>query len=278
MRNDKIEIDFGELKRQVASLMAELRSEERPEHRIAKIVGEMRRFKAEVVKANTPRDYERNSDPVRLRQHRDRYRTHESDLTRLREWLKTRDGSYLVGPAGAWRLDDAEWERDIWSTLYAWVERGYALLFEPSGTEAWPRSIPSQTMTAWEAEERDLEWRLMGRIADFVPVGSPLTLDPTEHFTVRWRGVPCFLGGGDGYKIMERLAAAKGRKVSVSTIGLAIGDGEYSGDALRQAVSRLKRKLKKTGLDDLAAQIKTAERGGYVYLDSTAVAASDEHE
>ncbi len=264
MPDDKLVIDIAELVAEAEALLAEARREERPEHRISKIVGEMRAYKAAVVRANVPRAD--GSDEDRLRDHRDASRAPGAPLVTLRAWLAARDTAYLLGPQALWRLDDADWEGEVWSPLAEWVERGYALLYGGAGGAGWPCPVPPDAFRAWEGEELELEHRLLARIAVFVPVGDGLTLDPADPFTIRWNGVACRLGDNDGFRIAERLARAKGRKVSREDIGLAVNNDDYSDDALRTAASRLKAKLKQYGLGDLAARIKTSEGGRFIYV------------
>ena len=266
MRDGKIEIDIEELVAQTKAFLAAADGEERPEHRITEIIARMRLFKAAVVTANIPRGYDPDRDADRLRKHREASIAPDSDLVGLRTWLTTRDGPYLLGTGVRWRLDDCDWEERVWSPLFDWAERGYAILFGDSDSPDWPRAAPSSVMEAWEGEELELEWRLMERMTIFVPVGDGLALDATEPFTIRWRNLPCSLGDTDLFRIVERLVRAKGQKVSREAIALAIGNDDYSDEALRKAVSRLRVKLQQSGLADLAPRIKTSEYGRYVYL------------
>lgn len=266
MEDGKLVIDIKELVAQTIAFLAATDREERPEHRIAKIIAEMRLYKAAVVKANVPRGYRPDHNRHRLRAHREATRDPEADLSKLKTWLTTRDSAYLLGKGAQWRLDDSDWEEHVWSPLSEWAERGYAMLFGGSDQEDWPRPVPPDGIKAWEETELELEYRLLARVGLFVPLGDDLVLDATEPFTIRWKDIPCFLGDTDRFRIAERLARAKGRKVSREDIALAIGNDDYSDEALRRAVSRLKAKLKQDGLGDLAPRIKTSESGRYVYL------------
>lgn len=266
MPDGKIVIDAGELVAQAQAFLAELKREERSEHRIARVVDEMRAYKAAVVMANFPRGHGPDGDSDRLREHREVSRAPDAAIPRLLRWLTTRDGAYLLGGEARWRLDDADWEENVWSPLASWAERGHALLFAGSGAAGWPDPVPPEDLRAWEAEELALELRLLARTAAFVTVGDGIVLDPDEPFTIRWRETPCRLGDNNSFRIMERLALARGRKVSREDIALAISDDGYSDDALRKAVSRLRAKLTQDGLGRLASRLKTSEYGRFVYL------------
>jgi len=205
VENGNIEISFGELMAQVAALLAEFKSEVRPEHRLMRIVAAMRRYKALVVQANLPRGCVPASHDARLREHREACRAPESELVRLRDWLTTRNNTFLLGDQVQWRLDDLSWEEQIWRPLFGWVEHGFALLFEGFDDSGWPGPATTREIEAWEGQEQELEWSLLGRVSIFAPADGRPLLDPVEPFTIRWRDASCFLGDTASFKIMKLL-------------------------------------------------------------------------
>ena len=191
-----------------------------------------------------------------------------TDIIRIKNWLSALDSKYLLGAEVTWRIDDSDWEVNIWTPLCKWSERGYAMLFDASDTKNWPQPISPGAIKSWEDDEQELEWQLSGRISIFLPTGDDVVLDETEPFTIRWRNQFCFLDNTDQFRIMERLVKAKGRKVSSEAIGEALNKDDFTDDALRKAISRLNAKLKKNGLEELANRIKTSESGRYAYIES----------
>src|SRR5581483_3901131 len=119
---------------------------------------------------------------------------------------------------------------------------------------------------------QELETRLYARMSTFIPEEDSPVLDPKEPFTICWRGYHCYMGDNDSFKIMKRMIEAKGRLVAREDIRLAIGSDHFTDDALRQAASRLKKKLESAGLGELGERIKTSEKGKYIYLDRSGLA------
>jgi hypothetical protein len=280
MKKAKVEIDLDELKREVKDFMLSIERDRitpKPVQRIGEIIEAMRRFKMAVVKANVPRGLGTEKQTSReeqngLRQHRLAHQTDpdpDTGIPALRDRLKKLDCAFLLGGELYWRLDDSDWEAGVWKPIHEWVQRGYAMLFSGSGDKDWPRPVEAAVLSAWEAEEQGLESRLFERMSTFIPEPDLPVIDPDEQFTIRWRGYPCYLGDNDSFRIMRRIIEAKNRMASREEIGLAIGSDYFTDEALRQAASRLKKKLKEAGLGELAARLKTTENGKYVYLDQT---------
>ena len=73
MKDGKVTIDVEELVAQVRFLAEAAKNGEQAKHRIVKVVAEMRRYKAVVVKANVPRDRELGGHE-RLRAYREGFR------------------------------------------------------------------------------------------------------------------------------------------------------------------------------------------------------------
>lgn len=94
---------------------------------------------------------------------------------------------------------------------------------------------------------------------------SMLQLDRTT-FSVHWEGRSCSLGHSTAFRLLERLARCPNEYVSVDRLLDELWSGPRSYSTLRSTVCRLKSRLRRSGMGDLAQLIDGRVHGHYALL------------
>ncbi len=95
------------------------------------------------------------------------------------------------------------------------------------------------------------------------PADHPHPVIDRSRFTVTYRGHTCRLGNTIAFRFLARLAATPDEYVSHQDLIDEVWDGHGSDDALRSVAKHLRRRLRETGLGDLADAINGLTPGHF---------------
>lgn len=90
-------------------------------------------------------------------------------------------------------------------------------------------------------------------------------IDPST-FSVHWAGKRCALGNTTAFRVMERLARRPNVYLSIDQILEELWSGPRAYSTVRSTVFRLKARLRRAGLDDLADLIDGGTPGHYALM------------
>ena len=156
--------------------LAGFKSSPKPIQRLAEVVDLLRQFMGVVVRTNAPRDFvsgtEKKDEAKRelLRRHRTAalHDASADSIAALKDRLAALDSRFVLADE-PWRIDEAQWEREMWRPLHQWVTRGYELLFRGMDGPTWPRFAEQVELDEWQEEEQEIEWLLMSAMNHFLP-------------------------------------------------------------------------------------------------------------
>jgi hypothetical protein len=92
--------------------------------------------------------------------------------------------------------------------------------------------------------------------------GRPLCVERVSY-SVLWGSHRCVLGCTMAFQIMERLAKQPNEYIHIDRLLDDLWTGHRTYSTVRSTVSRLKSKLRESGMDELAASIDGGMRGHY---------------
>jgi DNA-binding response OmpR family regulator len=107
------------------------------------------------------------------------------------------------------------------------------------------------------ASNRRADGSSPARSVQQVPLADPNTL------AIHWKGKTCFLGKTLAFKFFARLARRPNQFLSHDLLLDEVWECRVTKEAIRSVVKTLKQKLRKAGMDDLAARIDGGRRECY---------------
>ncbi|HMP02779.1 MAG TPA: hypothetical protein PKC45_09800 [Gemmatales bacterium] len=269
MSERRVVIDLEELHREVTEMQLAVerdRNRQNPEQRIVEILDLMRRYMGAVVRANAPRDFspglrDDGKQRASLRGHREDCLDNMDERTGLeplRGKLTSLDCTFVLAGEGEWRLDEQEWEMKLWRPLCRWVESGYLMLYDGMEQQEWPKYVQDARVKEWCSEEQEIEYLLFSRIALFIPYDEFPVVNEKD-FTLRWRGKTGLIGDNDSFQILKYLM--KHRSIHYDQVCMVLCNDGMTTDAIRQAISRMKKRLRAAGCSELADCILPPKSG-----------------
>ena len=257
------QLEFDELKMEVKQFLAEGEiMTPRPILRIGQLITAIRRYKASIVAANAPIDFQVESAQQQelLRQHR---LSKLNELREQREWLLKLNTEWIIN-GEPWRTQDAHWQANVWTPLNRWVKAGFALMFDDMESRDRPEAHSLAVLNSWESDELSIEFQLLLRICDFQPESEWPVVD-FDRGTLSWAERVSEFSDRE-LKVLGLLIQSKGDYVRKTALCEAAGDSLMEDEAFRKMFSRLKKKLAAAGFPGIAESIIQSP-GGRTRLD-----------